>query len=167
MTKLRGKARQAYRKQQAKMRKSAQEDLHKHSQRDPNIALYTHHLKQLFANPSGGQIITTFAHLEPKRIITDTVLAYEAIYEDENGEYTWSIYRADDGYRIIADGIEMFKTSIDNILWDFETQLSVYGPKVLGGRTFQGKDVQITTVEKKDNINIKTTYYKDKPKEEA
>ena len=145
MAKLKGKARAQYRKQQAQARASAKQDFHKHIKRDPFLDLYTQQQKQCMAHPNGGVIHTTFGHLSPKQVITDTAIAYEAVFEDSNGEYTFSIYKTAGGYRIVADGIEMVKQHIDNILWDFEVQLSVYGPRVLGGRTYH-LDGGMTTI---------------------
>ena len=109
-----------------------------HAKREPSTNLFLN-LIPILKNNGGGTITARYAHLEPTEVITDTIGKYEAIYTDEGGDYTFSISRNGNNYCICADGVKSSTTDIDYILHNFEVQLSVYGPKVLGGRTFKGQ----------------------------
>ena len=151
-----------YRKQQAKARKSAINNFDNHIKRDLGLQSHISTLKATRANPAGGVIFSTFTHMSPKRVITDTCIAYETIFEDEGGEYTFSIYKSNGGYRIVADGVEMFKTDVEHILWDFENQLSEYGPKVLNGRTYGKQGTRTTILSPAGHTIIKQTHFEEK-----
>jgi len=93
---------------------------------------------KLMSTHSSGSI--GFAHLEPVKIITDTKDLYHAVFKDSHGEYDFSIEHKSDGYHVLASGMPRGPfTSIEAVLWEFEVQLSTHGPRILQGRTYQGR----------------------------
>lgn len=79
-----------------------------------------------------------FAHLEPIKIITDTQEHYEAVFEDDMGKYNFIVWHKPDGYYVESSGMPAGPYNIERLLWEYEVQLSIYGPKVTQGRTYQG-----------------------------
>jgi len=127
MGKLRGKARQRARAK-ARLKSSLPKQ---------DVVLAEAIAKMMMKQSSGS---IGFAHLEPVKIITDTAWLYEAQFEDAMGQYDFIIEHKADGYHVISSGVPRGPfASIDAVLWEFEVQLSTHGPKVLQGRTYQGR----------------------------
>jgi hypothetical protein len=62
----------------------------------------------------------------------DTPQIYKAIYKDTQGSYNFEIKRDGTDWRVTSDGFECCKTdNREYLIWNFESQLGNYSPKVL------------------------------------
>lgn len=65
-------------------------------------------------------------------VVIDTNDHFKANYIDAQGPYEFEIKKVDKQWRVTSDGFECCKSKDKGyLLWNFESQLSAYSPRVL------------------------------------
>jgi len=100
---------------------------------DPNLDELLHTIRDY--EETHGSISTIVLNLErivPKYVIKNTNQSYQAIYEDNFGEYTFQIHKLSKNKYEVNVNDQMSKTFRDKetVLWEFESQLGDFVPLV-------------------------------------
>lgn len=87
------------------------------------------------ANAPSVEIHITYDQSTPINITQDDDEAYIASYEDNFGTYSFTIVKDDDGdFVVTSQGVVVHVGSdAKYIIWNFETQVAVPKPIILGG----------------------------------
>ena len=100
---------------------------------DPNVDDFLNTIRDYEeSHGSISNIVLNIERIVPKYIVKDTNQSYQAIYEDNYGEYTIEIYKLSKNKYEVNVNDQMSKTFRDKekLLWDFESQLGDFVPLV-------------------------------------